>query len=140
MRSTSLLAIVVVIIGVGSLLGSFIYQAYSVKPNGNASLQQSQYLPSQQPFGLGMMGGYGKGYGYSGMMGQGTTSAGQPATIQQAVQMMQNIPSYAKVISNNNTVVFDSQQFSVFVLALMPDKAENLTGRQLQVTRPMMFS
>jgi rusticyanin len=86
-----------------------------------------------------MMAGYGGGYGgmmsgyrngYGGIMGQGTVSAGQPVTIQEAVQVMRNIPSYAKVISSNNTVVFDSQQFSVSALALMPDEAVNLTGRQ----------
>jgi rusticyanin len=76
-----------------------------------------------------MMGGYGNGYGE--MMRQGTVSEGQPVTIQQAVQVMRSTPSYARVFSSNNTVVFDSQWFSVFVLALMPDKAVNLTGKQL---------
>jgi rusticyanin len=76
------------------------------------------------------MGGYGSGYG--GMMGQGTgaVSMGQPVTIEQAIQAMRDIPSYARVSSSNNTVVFESGQFKVFVLALMPDKAVNITGRQ----------
>ncbi len=41
-----------------------------------------------------------------------------------------NIPSYARVISSNNTVVFESRQFTVFVLALMPDEGVNITGSQ----------
>ena len=61
------------------------------------------------------MGGYGGGHG--GMMGQGTVSNGQSVTIEQAIQTMRNIPSYAKVIPSNNTVVFESRQFNVFVLA-----------------------
>jgi rusticyanin len=85
----------------------------------------------------GMMGGYGSGYGngygngYGGMMQQGIVSTGQPVEIQEAMQEMRNVPSYAKVSSSDNTVTFDSQQFSVFVLALMPDRAVNLTGRPL---------
>ena len=63
-------------------------------------------------------------------MGQGTESNGQPITIERAIQTMQNTPSYAEVIPNNNTVIFESQKFNVFVLALMPDKAVNITGRQ----------
>ena len=80
-----------------------------------------------------MGGGYGYGYGngYGGMMGQGSVSAGQPVTIQQAVQLMRNVPSYARVIFSNNTIVFQSLQFNVIVLALMPDRAVNLTGRQM---------
>lgn len=74
------------------------------------------------------MGGYGSGY--SGMMGQGTVSLGQPITIEQAIQTMRNTPSYARVDPSNNTIVFESQQFTVYVLALMPDKAVNITGRQ----------
>ena len=52
MRSRTL-AVVLVIIGVGALLGSFIYQAYSVRFNQQAARQQSQYLSSQQPYPLG---------------------------------------------------------------------------------------
>jgi rusticyanin len=33
-------------------------------------------------------------------------------------------------MSSNNTVVFESRQFTVFVLALSPDRAVNLTGKQ----------
>jgi rusticyanin len=65
------------------------------------------------------------------MMGQATVSNGQSVAIQEATEEMRNVPSYAKVSPSENTVVFDSQQFSVFVLALMPDRAANLTGNQL---------
>jgi rusticyanin len=127
MRSTTLAA-VLVIIGVGSLLGGFIFQAYSSRSNANAALPQSQYRPSEQAYPSGMMNGYGNGYG--GMMGQGSVSNGQPITIEQAIQTMKNIPPYARVNSSNNTIVFESQHFNVFVLSLMPDEAVNITGRQ----------
>jgi rusticyanin len=134
------LVVVLVILGVGVLLGSFVHQAYSTSANGYTSSQQARYLPSQQPYLAGVMGGYATGNGgmmggygneYNRMMGQGTVSAGQPVAIQGAIDEMRNVPSYAKVNPSDNTVVFDSQQFSVFVLALMPDRAVNLTGRQL---------
>ena len=129
MRNSSLLAIVLLIVGVGSLLGAFLYEGYSLRASQQAALQQSQLPSLQQPYLPGTMGGYGGGY--SGMMGQGTVSNGQPVTIEQAIQTMRNIPSYAKVIPSNNTIVFESRQFNVFVLALMPDKAVNITGRQM---------
>jgi rusticyanin len=124
-KSSTLLAVVLVIIGVGSLVGAFAYQACVLRPIG----QQSQYPSSELPYPPMVTSKDGNGYG--GMMGRGATTTGQLVTIQQAEQQMQNVPSYAKVISTNNTVVFDSQQISIFVLALMPDKAVNLTGRQM---------
>jgi len=122
MRNSSLLAIVLVVIGIGSLLGALLYEGYSLRSN-RQTVSQQQYPP-------GMMGGYGSGYG--GMMGQGNgaISNGQPITIEQAIQTMRSVPSYARVIPRNNTLVFESRQFDVFVLALMPDEAVNLTGRQ----------
>lgn len=73
----------------------------------------------------GMMGGtYGKGYG--GMM----TTLGQSISIQQAIQLMQTIPSYAKANSSSNSIAFSSQDISIPVLAIMPDRAINLTGMQ----------
>ena len=137
------LAVLLIIVGVGSILGVFAYQAYDLRSNGSLVSPQAQYLPSQQPYysGMmsgyaggygGMMGGYGSGYGsgYDGMMGQRTASTGQPVAIQEAIEEMRTVPSYAKVSPSDNTVTFDSEQFSVFVLALMPDKAVNLTGRR----------
>ncbi len=123
MRNSSLLAVVLVVIGIGSLLGAFLYEGYSLRSNQQAALQQSQ-----QQIPPGMMGGQGGGYG--GMMGQGAAANGQPVAIGQAIQTMRNVPSYARVIASNNTIVFESRQFNVFVLALSPDKAVNLTGRQ----------
>ena len=69
----------------------------------------------------GMMGIYN-----GGMMG----AKGEILTIQQATQMMQSTPSYAKVFPNNNTIVFTSKDISIFALAIMPDRAVNLTGMQ----------
>ena len=114
------IAVLLVIVGLGSLLGSIAYQAYSARSIGYLG-QQPQYLPSQQPYPS----------GNGGMMGQRTSSSGESVTIQEAIEEMRNVPSYASVDSSDNTVVFDSQQVSIFVLALMPDRAANLTGRQM---------
>jgi rusticyanin len=124
-RTSGLLAIVLVVIGISSLLGVYLYEGYGLRPN-----QQSQYPSSPQQYPPGTTGGYGGGGGYGGMMGQGTESDGQPITIEQEIQTVQNTPSYAEVIPNNNTVIFESQKFNLFVLALMPDKSVNITGRQ----------
>ncbi len=88
---------------------------------GNGS--QSPYYPG----GTGGNGGMGPG-----MMGPGTITAGQTVTIQQAEQMMHDIPSYAKVVSSSNTIQFDSQNVNVLVLMVMANQVGNLTGRQLQ--------
>jgi rusticyanin len=127
MKSTTLAAVLVVI-GVGSLVGAFIFQAYSLRPYGNAALpSQSQYLPPESYPSV-MMGGPGSGFG--GMMGQASVSNGQPISIAQALQTMRNIPPYVRVDFGDNTAVFESDQFNVFVLSLMPDEAVNITGRQ----------
>jgi rusticyanin len=130
LKNSTILAIVLLVIGIGSLFGVFLYGGYGLWSNQQVVSRQ----PPQQQYPPAFMGGYGggNGYGYGGMMGQGpgTASVGQPVTIEQAIQTMQTIPSYARVIPNNNTIIFESQQFSVFALALMPDKAVNLTGRQ----------
>ena len=138
------LAILLLVIGLGSLVGVVAYSYNNVASNSVPyanSNWQNQYPQSQQGYWQGMMGGYG-GYGgnggYGGMMNgynsygvrPGAVSGGQYVTIQQAIQMMHNIPAYAKVISSSNTVVFDSNDLSIVVLALMPDKAVNLTGMQ----------
>jgi rusticyanin len=127
MRNMPLLAVLLVVIGLGSLLGGFVYMSFAAKSIRQTAWQQSQYPPAQG-FQQGPMGGYGGMMGAG--MGQGSISTGQSVGIQQAVQMMRSIPAYAKVISSNNTVVFDSNDFSVVVLALMPDEAVNLTGTQ----------
>lgn len=76
---------------------------------------------SQGPwYGGGMMGGY----------GGVATSQGKSLSIQQATQIMQSTPSNAKVIPGNNSIIFDSQDIRVFALAIMPDRAINLTGMQ----------
>ena len=120
MRSSSL-AIVLLIVVIGSLVGVYLHEGY-----GPRSSQQAVW---QQQYPSGMMMGYGSGYGMMGQ-GSGTGSAGQLVTIEQAIQMMRNVPSYAIVNSSDNTIVFDSRQIAVFVLMSMPDKAVNITGRQ----------
>jgi len=74
----------------------------------------------------------------SGMMGTNRmavqnimTIQGHPVSVQQAIQMMHNTPSYAKVISHNNTIIFSSKDPSIVVLAMMHERAVNLTGLML---------
>jgi hypothetical protein len=74
----------------------------------------------------------------SGMMGTNRmavqnimTIQGHPVSVQQAIQMMHNTPSYAKVISHNNTIIFSSKDPSIVALAMMPERAVNLTGLML---------
>jgi len=45
--------------------------------------------------------------------------------------MMHNAPSYAKVISHNNTIIFSSKDPSIVALAMMHERAVNLTGLML---------
>src|SRR5215813_15651811 len=42
-----------------------------------------------------------------------------------------NTPSYAKVISHNNTIIFSSKDPSIVALAMMHERAVNLTGLML---------
>ncbi len=81
----------------------------------------------------GMMGGYGMmgGSGTSGlasmmagMMGQ----VGTPLAIQTAVLEMKTTPSYAAVFSKNDSIVFESKNVSILVLAMGVDSAANLTN------------
>ena len=78
---------------------------------------------------MGMMGSYGM-FGGSGtsvnasMMGQ----VGTPLVIQTAVLEMKAVPSYADVVSKNNSIVFESKNVSIVVLAMGVDRAVNLTN------------
>jgi rusticyanin len=123
MKNATLLAIVLVAIGVGSFLAVFAYTAYTARTY-RPSLEQQPYWVGQQQNTLGPVGGY----GYGGMMGQWMSTSGQSVTIQQAIQLMRNTPSYATVVTANNTVSFHSQSINIFALAIMPDRAVNLTG------------
>ncbi|MGP8068787.1 MAG: plastocyanin/azurin family copper-binding protein [Candidatus Bathyarchaeia archaeon] len=123
MKKTTLLAIVLVAIGLGSLIASFAYTAYT-----SANWVQRPYNVGQQQFSQGTS----DGYVYPGMMGQGMgqwmSTSGQSVSIQAAIQGMRSVPSYAKVSSDTNTVTLDSQAVSIIALAIMPDEAGNLTG------------
>lgn len=125
MKKTTLLAIVLVAIGFGSLIASFAYTACIF-----TNWVQRPYYVGQQQFSQGTLGGG----GYPGMMGQGMgqwmSTPGQSISIQAAIQAMRSVPSYAKVISNTNTVTLNSQAVSIVALAIMPDKAANLTGTE----------
>jgi rusticyanin len=125
MKKTTLLAVVLFAIGIGSLLASFAHTAYL-----STNWVQRPSYGRQQQFSQGTVGGY----GYPRMMGQGMeqwmSTPGQSVSIQEAIQAMRSVPPYAKVSSNANTVTFDSQAVSIVALAIMPDRAANLTGTE----------
>ncbi|MDG6907367.1 MAG: hypothetical protein JRN20_16465 [Nitrososphaerota archaeon] len=78
--------------------------------------------------GGGMMGGAIGGYGgsYYGMM----TTQGLSIPISQAIQNEQSPPAYAQIDKSNDTISFQSLDISIVALAMMPDKAINITGMQ----------
>jgi rusticyanin len=118
-KNTTILAIVLVAIGIGSLLAVFAYTAYTIRT----------YPPWSQPYWVAQQQnapGTTAGFGYG--LGQRMSTPGQSVTIQEAIRMMRTTPSYANVMASNNTVGFDSQAVSIFAVAIMPDKAVNLTG------------
>jgi rusticyanin len=126
MSRIPILAVVLVVIGLGSFLAVFAYTAYTayMARAYQPWLEQRPYWVGQQQNTPGPVGGY----GYGGMMGQWMSTSGQSVTIQQAIQSMRETPSYATVVTANNTVNFHSQSINIFALAIMPDKAVNLTG------------
>jgi len=71
---------------------------------------------------LGMM-----GTNMNGMQNMMTTQ-GQLVSVQQGIKMMHKTPSDTKVISNNNTIIFGSKDAKIVALAMMPERAVNLTG------------
>lgn len=67
-------------------------------------------------------------YSFGGMIGMMAVQ-GQTIQVDQAIQMMRDIPTYANVIASNNTIIFHgSQSIRLVALAIMPDGAVNLTG------------
>ncbi len=84
-------------------------------------------LSSQTMYNNSMMGGSGASVMSSmmvGMMGQ----VGTPLAIQTAVQDARATSSYAVVSPKNNSIVFESKNVSIVVLAMGVDRAMNLTG------------
>jgi len=55
---------------------------------------------------------------------------GQTVTIDQAIQMMKNVPGYASLNPSNNTITFTTQNIRLAVLATDHAGALNLTGKQ----------
>ncbi len=60
----------------------------------------------------------------TGMMGQ----VGTPLAIQTAVLEMKAVPSYADVVPKNDSIIFESKNVSIVVLAMGVDRAVNLTN------------
>lgn len=95
--------------------------------SGAGSGMMNGNFSSQTIYNNSMMGGSGASVISSmmvGMMGQvGTTLA-----VQTAVQGARATPSYAVVSSKNNSIVFESKNVSIVVLAMGVDRAVNLTN------------
>jgi hypothetical protein len=69
----------------------------------------------------------------SGMMGtnmMGTqnlmTTQGQLVSVQHAIKMMHNKPTYAKVNSHNNTIIFGTKNTSLVALTMISDSYNQL--------------
>ena len=52
----------------------------------------------------------------------------QLVSVQQAIKMMHNDPTYAKVNSKDNTINFGAKNASIVALSMMLDDAVNITG------------
>ncbi len=75
-----------------------------------------------------MMNGGSGASGMSSIMVGMTGQVGTPLAIQTAVQDAKVTPSYAVVSSKNDSIVFESKNVSIVVLAMGVDRAANLTG------------
>ncbi len=118
MKRTSLLAIALVIVGLGSLFVTLAFTAYNA---GNVAPYAYSNQPAQNQ-------GWMMGGNQQGMMGMMAVQ-GQTIQVDQAIQMMRSTPQYADVIPSNNTIIFHgSQNIGIVALAIMPDRAINLTG------------
>lgn len=78
--------------------------------------------------GGGMMGGGGGMYHMMGYHNGYVMGYEKTVEITQAISMMKNIPSYAEVFANNDTLVFNSTHIVLFVLTMGHGRAVNLTG------------
>lgn len=56
---------------------------------------------------------------------------GQEISIDKTAQMMKDVPMYAKVIPENNSIVYDSQNIKLIVLATDHEGAINLTSNRI---------
>ncbi|MGC2681802.1 MAG: plastocyanin/azurin family copper-binding protein [Candidatus Nitrosopolaris sp.] len=63
------------------------------------------------------------------------TTQGQLVSVQHAIKMMHNKPTYGKVNSHDNTIIFGAKNASIVALTMMSDDAVNITG-----THPSSYS
>ena len=105
-----LVVIIILLLGYGLVFGMINGGYSSIMMSGGTGLP-------------GIMGGSGTS-GMGSMMGQ----VGTPLAIQTAVLEMKAVPSYADVVSKNNSIVFESKNVSIVVLAMGVDRAVNLTN------------
>ncbi|QXJ35633.1 plastocyanin/azurin family copper-binding protein [Saccharolobus shibatae] len=131
MESKKLLLIgVIIAVVVASVVGyAYYYNNYLPVQNSVTYYnQQLQYMGYYVQGNYGMMGrgmyhmmGY---YGGYEMMYENTIP------ISEAISMTRNVPSYVKVFSNNNTLLFTSSNIILVVLGMGHERAINLTGQQ----------
>lgn len=115
-RGKTLLLVALLSLGGGTIIIITIFLLVGIIPS---SLFTSYSL--QMP---GMM-----GTNMNGMQNMMTTQ-GQLVSVQQVIHMIHNTPSYANVISNNNTIIFSSKNTTIVALAMGRDTAINLTAIQ----------
>lgn len=90
---------------------------------------QTNYTGSQGQPSPGMMGGgYNQGYQMGpGMMGGGYSQTFKTISIKDASASSQ-LPPYAQVAKDTNTITFSSQNVNIVALSMMADDAKNMTG------------
>lgn len=93
---------------------------------------QSNYTGIQRQPGYGMMGnGYNQGYQMGpGMMYGSSNQAFKTISVNDAEALTQ-LPNYAQVSKENNTITFNSRNVNVIALSMMSDDAKNMTGSSL---------
>ena len=121
-----LVVIIILLLGYGLVFGMINGGYSSIMMSGGTGLPGIMGGSGTSGMGsmmMGMMGGSGTS-GMGSMMGQ----VGTPLAIQTAVLEMKAVPSYADVVSKNNSIVFESKNVSIVVLAMGVDRAVNLTN------------
>ncbi|MBB5255267.1 plastocyanin/azurin family copper-binding protein [Sulfurisphaera ohwakuensis] len=125
-----LIVLAVVVAGVVSYAYYMVYlpQQYQQESANyyNQQLQNMGYY-GQGMMGGGMMGGGGM-YHMMGYYGGYEVMYESTVPISEAISMMRDVPSYAKVFPNNDSIIFTSKDITIVVLSMGHKRAVNLTG------------
>ncbi|QXJ29253.1 Rusticyanin [Saccharolobus shibatae B12] len=131
MESKKLLLIGVIITVVVASVVGYAYYYNNYLPVQNSVTYYNQQLQYMGYYAQGNYGMMGKGmYHMMGYYGGYEMMYENTIPISEAISMMRNVPSYVKVFSNNNTLLFTSSNIVLVVLGMGHERAINLTGQQ----------